>query len=51
VTGTAHDPHEVCEIAAIGGGAAFKINMIEPKISSIRPDELEKHHREENSDE
>jgi hypothetical protein len=32
-------------MAAIGGGVALKINMIEPKISQIHPEELEMHQR------
>jgi hypothetical protein len=46
VSGTAHVRFEKCEIAAIGSGAESNINMIAPKISHSRPEELEIHHRE-----
>jgi hypothetical protein len=46
VRGTGHDRCEKREIATIGGGADLKINMIERKISQIRPEELGIHERE-----
>jgi hypothetical protein len=48
VSGITHDCFQRCEIAAIGGGADLKINMNEPMISQIWPEELEIHQREEN---
>jgi hypothetical protein len=50
VRGTAYERFEQCEIANIGGDADFEINMIELKLSQIRPEKLEIHDREENLD-
>jgi hypothetical protein len=43
--GAADDRFRECELAIIGGDAESNIKAIELKISHIRPEELEMHHR------